>query len=284
VRKGIGVMALYMAVAAILFGVLGPLLWAVISIISSQVELLEVPPHWIPHAPTLTSYLNLLHPTTSGLMPAVYEFRRSLVNSLIVSLMTTLICLVVGSVSAYAFARLAFAAKRSIFNVVVFTQMLPTVALIIPLFILLVRAHLADTLAGLIIVYTSFTLPFVIWVMRGHFQAIPRELEDAARVDGCSLLAALVRVVVPVATPGLVATGAFAFLGAWGEFFLPVVLTSTERAKPLTVVISQFSGVYNIDYHLMTTAGILTALPPIILALVFSERLLSGLTEGGVKG
>ena len=132
--------------------------------------------------------------------------------------------------------------------------------------------------------YASFTLPFVIWVMRGYFQTIPRDLEDAARVDGCSRLGALARVIVPVSAPGFVATGTFAFLGAWGEFLLPVVLTSTPRAEPLTVIISQFSGVYNIDYRLMTTAGVLTALPPVILALAFSERLISGLTEGGVKG
>ena len=217
-------------------------------------------------------------------MPAVYSFRRSLANTLIVSVVTTLVCLAVGSITAYAFARLQFVAKRSIFNLVVFTQMLPSVALIIPLYILLVRVHLIDTLAGLTLVYTSFALPFVIWVMRGYFQTVPHELEDAARVDGCSRLGALARVVLPVSAPGLVATGTFAFLGAWGEFLLPVVLTSTDRAEPLTVIISQFSGVYNIDYHLMTTAGVLAALPPVILALVFSEHLISGLTEGGVKG
>ncbi len=284
VAGGARLAALYLAVAAIVVAALGPLAWAAISSISSQVELLEVPPHWIPHTPTLSGYRDLLHPTASGLMPAVYSFRRSLANTLLVSGVTTLVCLVVGSIAAYAFARLHFAAKRSIFNLVVFTQMLPSVALIIPLYILLVRMHLVDTLTGLSLVYTSFTLPFVIWVMRGHFQTIPHELEDAARVDGCSRLGALVRIVVPVSAPGFVATGTFAFLGAWGEFLLPVVLTSTDRAEPLTVIISQFSGVYNIDYHLMTTAGVLAALPPVILALVFSERLISGLTEGGVKG
>jgi multiple sugar transport system permease protein len=282
--RGVRTGALYLAVAAIVIVVLGPLVWAAISSISPQVELLEAPPHWLPHAPTLSGYLDLLHPTVSGLMPAVYAFRRSLGNTLVVSAVTTLVCLIVGSVAAYAFARLQFAAKRSIFNLVVFTQMLPTVALIIPLYILLIRLHLVDTLSGLVLVYASFTLPFVIWVMRGYFQTIPRELEDAARVDGCSRLGALTRVIVPVSAPGFVATGSFAFLGAWGEFLLPVVLTSTPRAEPLTVIISQFSGVYNIDYRLMTTAGVLAALPPVILALVFSERLISGLTEGGVKG
>jgi multiple sugar transport system permease protein len=284
VASGARAAALYLTVAAIVVAVLGPLAWAAISSVSSQVELLEVPPHWIPHAPTLSGYRDLLRPTVPGLMPAVYSFRRSLANTLVVSAVTTFVCLAVGGIAAYAFARLQFRAKRSTFNLIVFTQMLPSVALIIPLYILLGRMHLVDTLTGLILVYTSFTLPFVIWVMRGHFQTIPQELEDAARVDGCSRLGALIRVVVPVSAPGLVATGTFAFLGAWGEFLLPVVLTSTDRAEPLTVIISQFSGVYNIDYHLMTTAGVLAALPPVILALVFSERLISGLTEGGVKG
>ena len=131
-RTSLGVRtgALYLAVVAIVVVVLGPLVWAAISSISPQVELLEVPPHWFPHAPTLSGYTDLLHPTVRGLMPAVYAFRRSLGNTLAVSAATTLLCLIAGSVAAYAFARLQFAGKRSIYNLVVFTQMLPTVALI----------------------------------------------------------------------------------------------------------------------------------------------------------
>jgi len=136
----------------------------------------------------------------------------------------------------------------------------------------------------LIIVYTTFTLPFVVWVMTSYFQAIPRELEDAARVDGCSRLGTLFRIVLPLSGPGLVATGIFAFLGAWGEFFLTVVLASSVSSKTVVLVIAEFSGVYKANYGLITAAGILASLPPILLALFFGNRLVEGLTAGSVKG
>lgn len=275
---------LYLLVFGILAFSLAPILWTLISSLSLPVELLSVPPHWIPEQPTLKNYSTLLNPVERGLDLPAYEFNRSLLNSLVAAGVTTLICLVIGSITAYAYARLEFPGRQASFLLIVFTQMLPAVALVIPLYILFYKLSLLDKLPGLIIVYTTFTLPFVIWVMRGYFQAIPRELEDAARVDGCGRLGALFRIVLPLCGPGLVATGIFAFLGAWGEFFLTVVLASSMRSKTVVLVIAEFSGIYKANYGLITAAGILASLPPILLALVFGDLLVKGLTSGGVKG
>jgi multiple sugar transport system permease protein len=275
---------LYILVFGILAFSLAPILWALISSISLPVELLTVPPHWIPHQPTLKNYITLLHPVARGLELGAYEFNRSILNSFIASGITTVLCLVIGSITAYAYARLEFPGREASFLLIIFTQMLPSVALIIPIYILFYKLKLLDTLIGLILVYSTFTLPFVVWVMKGYFQAIPRELEDAARVDGCGRLGALFRIVLPLSSPGLVATGIFAFLGAWGEFFLTVVLASTTNSKTVTLVLAEFSGVYKADYGLITTAGILASIPPILLALFFGDLLVEGLTAGGVKG
>jgi multiple sugar transport system permease protein len=275
---------LYILVFGILFFSLAPILWTLISSISEPVELRAVPPHWIPEQPTLKNYITLLNPVGRGLALGAYEFNRSLVNSFVAAGVTTLVCLVIGSITAYAYARLDFPGRQASFVLILFTQMLPSVALVIPLYILFYKLNLLDSLLGLIIVYTTFTLPFVIWVMTGYFQAIPRELEDAARVDGCGRLGALFRIVLPLCGPGLVATGIFAFLGAWGEFFLSVVLASSINSKTVVLVIAEFSGVYKADYGLITAAGILASLPPILLALLFGNQLVRGLTAGGVKG
>jgi len=275
---------LYILVIGILAFSLAPILWTFISSISKPVELLSVPPHWIPNEPTLKNYINLLHPVERGLQLGAYEFGKALVNSLIAASVTTIICLIIGSITAYAFARLDFRGRDTTFLAIIFSQMLPSVALVIPIYIMFFQLKLLDTLPGLIIVYSTFTLPFVVWVMKGYFQAIPRELEDAARVDGCGRLGALFRIVLPLSGPGLVATGIFAFLGAWGEFFLTVVLASTLRSKTVVMVIAEFSGQYKADYGLTTAAGILASVPPILLALIFGDLLVQGLTSGGVKG
>jgi len=275
---------LYLLVIGIVVFSLAPVVWTFISSISKPVELLSVPPHWIPHEPTLENYVNLLRPVKRGLELGAYEFNRALLNSFIASGLTTALCLVVGSIAAYAYARLDFPGRDSSFLIIVFTQMLPSVALVIPLYILLYRMKLLDTLTGLVLVYSTFTLPFIIWVMKSYFEAIPRELEDAARVDGCGRLGALFRIVLPLAGPGLVATGTFAFLGAWAEFFLTVVLASTLESKTVTMVIAEFSGKYKPNWDLMSAAAILASVPPIALAVFFGNQLVEGLTAGGVKG
>jgi multiple sugar transport system permease protein len=148
----------------------------------------------------------------------------------------------------------------------------------------MVKLHLLDTRLGLIVVYCSFATPFVLWIMGNYFETIPRELEDAARVDGTTRIGALMRIVLPLARPGLLATMLFAFLIAWDEFLYALIFTSTTASKTIPVAIAEFTGRYETDFGLQAAGGVLAALPPVLIATVFQRHIVGGLSSGGVKG
>lgn len=273
----------YVLVLAAVTYILGPIYWLVISSISPQVELLSVPPHWIPQHPTFTYYYRIFF-STSGLGGAFYQFKVAMLNSFTVAISVTAVCLFVGSLSAYAFARLNFKGKNSLIYIVLFTELLPTIAISVPVFVILRQLGLLDNKLGLILVYTSFSLPFVVWVLQGYFRTIPKDLEESARIDGSSRVGALFKIIMPIATPGLFATGVFAFLGAWNEFLLALVLTSSAAAKTMPVALAEFLGRFTIDYGLLITGGVIAVTPPIILSLIFQKYLVEGLSAGSVKG
>jgi multiple sugar transport system permease protein len=162
--------------------------------------------------------------------------------------------------------------------------MIPEVSLVIPLFIMAAGLQLINKPIVLVITYMSFALPFAIWMMAAFFQTVPLELEDAARIDGCSRLGILLRVVMPISVPGLVSTAMFVFLLAWDEFFYALIFTSTLAAKTVPVAIAEFIGRYVVNITGMMAGGILAALPPVILALIFQRYIVSGMTAGAVKG
>jgi multiple sugar transport system permease protein len=162
--------------------------------------------------------------------------------------------------------------------------MLPPIALILPLYQIMGALGLRDTPLALILIYSSFVTPFVIWIMRGYIQTIPAELDDAARVDGCSRLGALIRVIVPVSVPGLLSTALLAFLMAWDEFLYALILTSTNASKTLPVALNDFIGRYGLDFGLLATGGVIAALPPVVIAFLFQRHIVAGLTAGSVKG
>ena len=164
---------------------------------------------------------------------------------------------------AYAFARLRFRGQRASLLLFLSTYMVPPIALVIPLYLIMVRLHLLNTRIGLIIVYCTFATPFVLWIMGNYFQTIPRELEDAARIDGCTRIGALFRVILPLARPGLLSTMLFAFLIAWDEFLYALIFTSTTAAKTIPVAIAEFTGRYTTDFGLQAAGGILAAIPPV---------------------
>ncbi|MCL4371069.1 MAG: carbohydrate ABC transporter permease [Chloroflexi bacterium] len=273
---------IYVASLAMAFVLVAPFVWMVISSISQQKELSSVPIHWLPEHPTLENYVALFSGSASSI--ASSEFARSLVNSTVVALVTTGFCLLVGVPSSYAFTRLPFRGRRSLFLLIVFAQMLPSIALIIPMYVLMSKIELVNSVPGLVIVYSTFTLPFVVWVMTGYFQTVPKELEEAAMIDGAGRVGVLVRIVLPLALPGLAAATIFSLLNAWSEFFLAVVFTSTEVSKTMPVVISEFAGRFSIDYGAMNAAAVLGSLPPILFALLLQKYIVSGLTAGAVKG
>ena len=202
----------------------------------------------------------------------------------IVSIGATAISLVFGALAAYAFARFNIPRKRALLLVVLGTQLLPAISIIIPLFRMFKAADLLDTLWSLILAYTTFSIPFVVWIMAGYFQSIPLELEEAARIDGASRFRAFIVVALPLAAPGLAATAIFTLLNVWDEFFFALIFASTYASKTVPIALSEFIGRHSVNWGMLVTGGFIASLPPIILSLFFYRYIVSGLSAGGVKG
>jgi multiple sugar transport system permease protein len=282
-RKHLHKFGLFLLTLPLLFFIYFPILWLVSASVSTRAEILAVPPHWIPHAPTLKNYLDILLPGASA-SEIARTIGITLVNSFRVASSVTIICLILGAMAAYALVRIPFRSTKPIMVGILGTRMIPEISLVIPLFILASRLSLTNTHSVLIITYLTFALPFAIWLMASFFQTIPFELEDAARIDGCSRLQTLIKIIIPISAPGLISTGLFVFLLAWDEFFYALIFTSTLASKTVPVALAEFVGRYVTDINAMMAGGIIAALPPVILAVIFQRYIVSGLTAGAVKG
>src|SRR5512143_221615 len=260
-----------------------PILWLVSASLSTQVELFAVPPNWVPQHPTFQNYLDIFFP--SGAAASVPRtLAASIWNSFKIAPAVPAICLVIGSLAASALVRIPFRFNHTIQVGILGTRMIPEVSLVLPLFIIASSLALINKPSVLIITYLSFALPFAIWMMAAFFQTVPIELEEAARLDGCTRLQILFKVVMPIAVPGLISTAMFTFLLAWDEFFYALIFTSTLDAKTAPVAIAEFIGRYAVNITGMMAGGVLVALPPIILAFLFQRYIVSGMTAGAVKG
>jgi len=282
-NKTIRILGLWLLTIPVLIFIYLPVAWLIISSISTRAELLSVPIHWIPQSPTLQNYLNIFLPGGST-SEVAKTFKITLLNSFIVASSVTIVALIVGSLASYALVRLKFPFQRGMLMGILGTRMIPEVSLVIPLYIMASRIRLLNTPTILIITYLSFALPFAIWLMASFFQTIPVELEDAALIDGCTRVQTLWRIIMPISAPGLVSTGLFVFLTAWDEFFYALIFTSTVAAKTVPVAIAEFTGRYVVDVGGMMTGGVLAAIPPVLLSLIFQRYIVSGLTAGAVKG
>ncbi|HEU5011660.1 MAG TPA: carbohydrate ABC transporter permease [Roseiflexaceae bacterium] len=261
-----------------------PLLWLFLSTIQTQASLLRVPPHIIPDGLTAANYIDIFKPAAFGENSGQSTFLLAIRNSVIVSLGTTAVAMVFGTTAAYAFARFNIPRKRALLLAVLGSQLLPPVSLIIPLFRMMKSAGLLDTLLALILAYSTFSLPFVVWIMVSYFQSVPLELEEAARIDGASRFQSFIRVALPLAAPGLAATSIFTLLNAWDEFFFALIFTSTYSAKTVPVALAEFIGRHSVNWGLLVTGGFIASLPPIVLSLLFYRYIVSGLAAGGLKG
>ncbi len=267
------------AVVAVVF--LAPFAWLVISSIAQPKDLTAVPLQWFPSQPTLERYVQV---ATGGRDSVAGAFRSALVNSVLVAGSTVAVSMVVGVLGAYAFARLDFRFRRTTLAVFLLTYMLPPIALVIPLYLLMSTFGLLDSRVGLVIVYSSFITPFVLWIMSNYFLTLPAELEEAARVDGCSRLGALWRIMLPIARPGLFATAMFGFLLAWDEFLYALIFTSTGASKTIPVAIAEFTGRNSADFGLIAAGGVLASVPPVLIGMALQRYVVGGLTSGAVKG
>jgi multiple sugar transport system permease protein len=281
VKKFIPRVLLYATVLLIVVWTIAPYVWLILSSLSYKIDLVTVPLKWIPSRLTLDNYRSLFY-SYGGTSVNVELFIRSLKNSAIISLSTMLVCLPLGVMAAYSATRLKFKGSNGVVLTSMITQLIPPVILVIPLYVIMRRFDLLDKQVGLILVDISIGLPLVIWMMRGYLASIPSDLEDAARIDGCTFLGALVRIILPLAGPGLVSVMIFAFIASWNEYFYSFIFTNVQ-AKTLPVLIGEFSTKLGLEYLKIAAAGVLASLPPVILALFFQKFIIRGLTSGSVK-
>lgn len=274
----------YVLVLGIVVFTLAPFAWLIISSLSSKSDLLQTPLQLFPSGPTFENYSAMLFGTSRSTSDAASQFLGAMKNSLFISAIVTAIALAVGLLASYAFSRFRFRGKNALLNTTLFTQMIPPIAIIIPMYIIMLNFNLLDNKLALIVIYLSFVLPFLIWIMKGYIDGIPTELEEAAMIDGCARLGAFFRVVLPVASTGLAATVIFAFIISWNEFFYALNFTSTIASKTLPVLLTEFSSKYGNNFILASTAGVLASLPPVLISLIFQRYIISGLSAGAVKG
>ncbi len=282
-RRFLRKLVLFLLTIPVLLFIFFPVLWLFSASLSTQVELFTVPPHWVPEHPTFQNYLDIIFPDQAA-SSVPRTFGVALLNSIKIASSVTIICIVLGSLAAYALVRIPFKFNLPIQMGILGTRMIPEVSLIIPLFVMASSLDLINKPIVLVITYMSFALPFAIWMMAAFFQTIPIELEDAARLDGCTRLGILFRVVMPISLPGIISTTMFVFLVAWDEFFYALIFTSTLAAKTAPVAIAEFIGRFAVNINGMMAGGILAAVPPVVLALIFQRYIVSGLAAGAVKG
>ncbi len=253
---------------------LGPILWAVVTSFLPISSLTAKPIDLDPTKVTLSNYIEVLD-SSRGLY-------SGLINSLIISVFTSAVALTVGSMAAYALARLSVPGKDPILLAILATQMFPGIVIAIPLFLVMSQLDLIDTHIGLAIVYLSFVLPIVIWILKGFFESIPMQLERAAAVDGATTLQIFRHIILPISLPSLFASGVFAFIESWNEFFFAIILTRIY-VKTAPIAIAEFAGQYRTLYGQMLASAVLASLPVVVLAILFRRFILEGFVEGAIK-
>jgi len=252
-----------------------PVYWMVNTAFKPGIDIQSYTPKFLPHPATLRNF--------SDAIDRAY-FWDVVKNSLVVVGVVTLLSVVLAFLAALALAKFRFYGRRAFIVLVIMVQMVPITALIIPLYVLLSRAHQVDKLSGVIITYLTFVLPFCIWTLRGFMIGVPRELEEAAMVDGSTRFGAFVRILLPLVAPGLVATSIFAFIQAWNEYIIAyVVLTSPEK-QTITVWLAGFTTLRGTDWGGLMAAATLTALPVVAFFVLVHRRIAFGLTAGAVRG
>lgn len=269
---------LYLAVLALVISILTPFAWLIISSLASTRDLTTLPLSWIPPHASFTRYWEIMFGQTGE------TFRYGLRNSIAVASLSTLLSLIAGILAAYSLSRFPGRLRSSLLYVMLATYMMPPVALLLSLYILIRSLHLLNTIMGLSLVYCTFLTPFLTWILKGFFDSIPKELEEAAQVDGASRIRTLFLIVIPLAMPGIVAALLLGLLLAWDEFFYALIFTSTNASTTLPVAIASFTKRHAVDYGMMAAGGVVAALPPVLVAVFAQKHLISGLTKGGVKG
>lgn len=256
-----------------------PMLWMFLTSIKTQFAALQYPPQWLPREPTLVNYRNLLSPY-SDVGP---EFLRYMANSVWVSTATTLVGVVVAVPAAYAFSRFRFPGRGFLFYSVLLRNMFPAVIFLMPLFIVMRNLGLINTYASLIITYLTFGLPLSIWLLKGFYDNIPIELEQAARIDGASQFQAFLRVIMPLSAPGIIATSIYTFIIAWNEYLYALTFLNDRDKLTMPVGLRRFFSEYVSNWPGLMAAAFIMSVPVVILFIMLQKYFVRALTEGAIK-
>jgi multiple sugar transport system permease protein len=252
-----------------------PVLWMILTSLKPINEIVTQPVKYLPHHWTFDNYIKLWKST---------DFPRYFMNSMIVSSSCAVFTSLVAIFAGYSLSRFKFKGQKITLIIFLATQMIPIVVIIIPLFMIFTKLNLFDTLIGLVLIYVVLNIPFCTILIKGFFERIPVTLEESARIDGCTRMGALFRIIMPVMLPGMVATFVFAFIGAWNDLFFSIMFINSEAVKTIPVGINSFIGKYEIDWGTMSAASILALIPVFIMFGTIQKYLVQGLTSGSVKG
>ncbi|MCK5153274.1 MAG: carbohydrate ABC transporter permease [Spirochaetales bacterium] len=252
-----------------------PVFWMVATSLKGGVEAMQFPPSFLPTKATLENY---------RFVWTEMKFSRYFLNTIYVSGLTVLVTLAVGLTAGYSFARFRIKRKQELLISILFFRMLPPVLFIMPLFFLIQKIGLFDRLEGVVLSLTTIALPFAVWMMKNYFETIPKEIEEAAIIDGCSRFQAFFRVMLPLATPGVAATAVFCFLSAWNEFMFANTLIHSEARRTLVVALYAYVGEFLIEWNKLMAASILTMIPVVVFFFLIHKHLSKGFSSGSVKG
>ena len=252
-----------------------PVYWMVATAFKPGRDILSYSPNWVPTSPTLSNFRDAMSRDF---------FWTDVKNSLIIVGSVVALSLVIGFLAALALAKFRFYGRKAFIVLIIGVQMVPLTALIIPLYITLSRVHQVNKLSGVIVMYLTFVLPFTVWTLRGFIMGVPRDLEEAAMVDGTTRFGAFVRILLPLVGPGLVATSIFAFIQAWNEFIIAYVFLHTPEKQTLMVWLASFTTLRGTEWGPLMAGATLCSLPVIVFFLLVERRIAFGLTAGAVKG
>lgn len=265
----------YAAITIIVLVLLFPFFVALSTAFKDLDEVYATPPYWIPHRLAVENFQHIW-----GKYPLAQYFVNSCIVAGGATILTTLLCVP----AAYAFARLRFYGRKTLLFTLLVVQMFSPIIVVIVLYKIVVALKLYDTLSSLIIVNAVFTLAFAIWMMNGYFSTIPKEIEEAALIDGCSRFQSMTRITLPIAMPGVVTVIIYTFITAWNEFMFALTFVSSTEKRPLTLGLYNFVGRWQISWHYLMGAALLAIIPVILLFMVIEKQLVQGLAGGAVKG
>ncbi len=282
-------MLIIVASVLVLAYLLGPIYWVAISGFQREANLQDRPPHFLVTKEIFTLnhysfiFTGVVPEDSSVMLQSMYTMSGTLVypaiiNSLIVAIFVTFANILIGLPAGHVFARYTFRGKVPAMFFLLATRLLPSISIIIPIYMIFLKLNLIDTKLGLVLLYTAVTLPFTIWILQAYFKNIPIEYEEAARMDGCGYFKTLIRVVLPIARPGIIAAAIFTFMTSYGEFVFATILTQTLNSRTQTAVLAALTQGMSSSRGMIAAAATLTIIPPMVLAITFRKYIIEGLT------